>query len=168
MHLWRIAGGLHAELGGSPASFGHGGDPVWSVALALRPDLCHPEAAREKQPVPRCSGCRSPISARSASSRRRDHVPMEVEEVAPGGVACADSRPGNAEHGARIVARLVEAGAAMLVPVEGRRMRICVYGAGAIGGHIAARLAKGGADVSVVARGPHLRHAGERAERRRQ
>ena len=36
-------------------------------------------------------------------------------------------------------------------------MRICVYGAGAIGGHIAARLAKGGADVSVVARGPHLR-----------
>jgi 2-dehydropantoate 2-reductase len=35
-------------------------------------------------------------------------------------------------------------------------MRICVYGAGAIGGHIAARLAKGGADVSLVARGPHL------------
>ncbi|MDO9709594.1 ketopantoate reductase family protein [Paracraurococcus lichenis] len=35
-------------------------------------------------------------------------------------------------------------------------MRICVYGAGAIGGHIAARLAKGGAEVSVVARGPHL------------
>jgi 2-dehydropantoate 2-reductase len=35
-------------------------------------------------------------------------------------------------------------------------MKICVYGAGAIGGHVAARLAKGGADVSVVARGPHL------------
>ena len=36
-------------------------------------------------------------------------------------------------------------------------MKICVYGAGAIGGHIAARLAKGGAEVSVVARGAHLR-----------
>ncbi len=36
-------------------------------------------------------------------------------------------------------------------------MRICVYGAGAIGGHVAARLAKGGAEVSVVARGAHLR-----------
>ena len=35
-------------------------------------------------------------------------------------------------------------------------MRICVYGAGAIGGHLAARLHLGGADVSVVARGPHL------------
>ncbi len=35
-------------------------------------------------------------------------------------------------------------------------MRICVFGAGAVGGHVAARLAKGGAEVSVVARGPHL------------
>lgn len=35
-------------------------------------------------------------------------------------------------------------------------MRICVYGAGAIGGHLAVRLAKAGATVSVVARGPHL------------
>lgn len=35
-------------------------------------------------------------------------------------------------------------------------MKICVYGAGAIGGHLASRLHRGGADVSIVARGPHL------------
>ncbi|MEO1090879.1 MAG: 2-dehydropantoate 2-reductase [Pseudomonadota bacterium] len=35
-------------------------------------------------------------------------------------------------------------------------MRICVYGAGAIGGHIGAKLAQAGAAVSLVARGPHL------------
>ena len=35
-------------------------------------------------------------------------------------------------------------------------MKICVYGAGAIGGHIAARLFRAGATVSVVARGSHL------------
>ena len=35
-------------------------------------------------------------------------------------------------------------------------MRICVYGAGAIGGHLALRFARGGADTSVVARGAHL------------
>ena len=35
-------------------------------------------------------------------------------------------------------------------------MRVCVYGAGAIGGHLAVRYARGGADVSVVARGAHL------------
>lgn len=35
-------------------------------------------------------------------------------------------------------------------------MQACVFGAGAVGGHIAARLAKAGARVSVVARGPGL------------
>ncbi len=35
-------------------------------------------------------------------------------------------------------------------------MRVCIYGAGAVGGHIAGRLARGGATVSVVGRGPHL------------
>ena len=35
-------------------------------------------------------------------------------------------------------------------------MRICVFGAGAVGGHLAARLAAGGHDVSVVARGAQL------------
>ena len=35
-------------------------------------------------------------------------------------------------------------------------MRIAVFGAGAIGGLLAARLAQSGADVTVIARGPHL------------
>ena len=35
-------------------------------------------------------------------------------------------------------------------------MRICIYGAGAIGGLMGARLARAGADVSLIARGPHL------------
>jgi 2-dehydropantoate 2-reductase len=35
-------------------------------------------------------------------------------------------------------------------------MRVCVYGAGAIGGYLAGRLARAGATMSVVARGPHL------------
>ena len=35
-------------------------------------------------------------------------------------------------------------------------MRICIYGAGAIGGYMGARLSQSGADVTLVARGPHL------------
>ena len=35
-------------------------------------------------------------------------------------------------------------------------MKICVFGAGAIGGYLGAKLAVSGADVSLVARGPHL------------
>ena len=37
-----------------------------------------------------------------------------------------------------------------------RKMNICVFGAGAVGGHIAAKLAARGHHVSVVARGAHL------------
>ena len=40
--------------------------------------------------------------------------------------------------------------------VKGQGMKICVYGAGAVGGHLAARLARAGNEVSVVARGPQL------------
>lgn len=35
-------------------------------------------------------------------------------------------------------------------------VKICVFGAGAIGGYMAAALAEAGADISLVARGPHL------------
>jgi 2-dehydropantoate 2-reductase len=41
-------------------------------------------------------------------------------------------------------------------------VRICIYGAGSVGGYIAARLAKAGRDVSVVARGAHLAAIRER------
>ena len=35
-------------------------------------------------------------------------------------------------------------------------MKICIFGAGAIGGYMGAKLAQAGANVSLVARGPHL------------
>lgn len=35
-------------------------------------------------------------------------------------------------------------------------MKICIFGAGAIGGYVGAKLALAGAEVSLVARGPHL------------
>ena len=41
-------------------------------------------------------------------------------------------------------------------------MKVCVFGAGAIGGFLAVHLARAGAAVSVVARGPHLAAMRER------
>ncbi|TCT08159.1 2-dehydropantoate 2-reductase [Aquabacter spiritensis] len=35
-------------------------------------------------------------------------------------------------------------------------MKVCIYGAGAIGGYLGVQLAQAGAEVSLVARGPHL------------
>jgi 2-dehydropantoate 2-reductase len=40
--------------------------------------------------------------------------------------------------------------------VEGRFVRFVVLGAGAIGGYVGAALARGGADVTLIARGAHL------------
>jgi len=44
-------------------------------------------------------------------------------------------------------------------------MRICIFGAGAVGGHLAARFAASGHDVSVIARGAHLRAMQEKGVR---
>lgn len=44
-------------------------------------------------------------------------------------------------------------------------MKICVFGAGAIGGYMGAKLAQAGAEVSLVARGPHLAAMQERGLR---
>ena len=41
-------------------------------------------------------------------------------------------------------------------------MKVCIFGAGAIGGYVAAELALAGQDVTVIARGPHLAAIRER------
>jgi 2-dehydropantoate 2-reductase len=47
-------------------------------------------------------------------------------------------------------------GTIILTMVQETRMKICIYGAGAIGGYLGVQLALAGADVSLVARGAHL------------
>jgi len=42
-------------------------------------------------------------------------------------------------------------------PEERHHVKICIYGAGAIGGYVGGQLALAGVDVSLVARGPHLK-----------
>jgi 2-dehydropantoate 2-reductase len=44
-------------------------------------------------------------------------------------------------------------------------MKICIFGAGAIGGLMGVQLARAGADVSFIARGPHLAAMRERGAR---
>src|ERR1700739_5184850 len=48
---------------------------------------------------------------------------------------------------------------AFILPLPDRTfhpMRICIFGAGAVGSHLAVRLAQAGHDVSCVMRGAHL------------
>jgi 2-dehydropantoate 2-reductase len=46
-------------------------------------------------------------------------------------------------------------------------VKICIYGAGAGGGHLAVKLAAAGNDISVIARGPHLEAIRQRGLRLR-
>jgi creatinine amidohydrolase len=115
LHLWRAAGAFHAELGGGARSLGHGGDPVWSVALHLRPDLCRPERVRSRTQAPSFLGLPVTGFGSVRCGGAEFAVPTEVEEVAPDGIAAADPGGGSAEHGARLVEKLVAAGAAMAV-----------------------------------------------------
>ncbi len=118
LHLWRVAGAMHAELGGPVSSLGHGGDPVYSVALHLVPELCRPERAGPRAAEAAFLGL--PIS--NFGTVRCEGVefsaPIVVAENAPGGVACGDSRGASAERGAAMVERIVAAGAAMLVQLK--------------------------------------------------
>ncbi|MBY0336490.1 MAG: creatininase family protein [Acetobacteraceae bacterium] len=118
LHLWRSAGAWQAELGGDAAALGHGGDPVASVALHLRPELCHPERlAPRAAPAPFLG---LPVTGFGSvrAGGVEFGVPIELPEIAPGGTQAADPRGASAAHGARITERLVAAGAAMLAALE--------------------------------------------------
>ena len=113
LHLWREAGKLHGELGGQSITFGHGGDPVASVTMALKPELCRPGAARPRDATGPYLGVPPTGFGAIRAHGVEFSVPMWVEEVAPGGVAAPDPGGANATHGARIVEQLVAAGASI-------------------------------------------------------
>jgi creatinine amidohydrolase len=119
LHLWKNAGGWQQALGGEAAALGHGGDPVASVALHLRPDLCAPGRFAPRAAQPPFLGL--PVSGFGtlAAGGAEFGVPLNLDEIAPGGVQVADPRGANAEHGARIVARFVAAATALLNADQG-------------------------------------------------
>ncbi|MBR0656223.1 creatininase family protein [Plastoroseomonas arctica] len=118
LHLWKVAGPWQRELGGAPEALGHGGDPIASVALHLVPTLCAPEAARTRTPSAPFLGLPITGFGTVACEGVEFAVPINVAEIADGGVQAADARGVNPAHGARIVARFAIAGAAMLAALR--------------------------------------------------
>jgi len=118
LHLWKTAGAWHVELGGAPDALGHGGDPVASVALHLHPELCQAALLRMR-------AAPSPFLGLPVSGFGTIHaegvdfgVPIELPEIAPGGVQAKDPSGASAELGARIVARHVAAATALLAAMK--------------------------------------------------
>lgn len=118
LHLWKSAFPWQVELGGSAAALGHGGDPVVSVGMHLRPDLCLPQnLAPRAAPEPFLG---LPVSGfGTVRAGGVDFgVPIELPEIAPGGVQAADPSGAKVELGARIVARHVSSATAMLAAMK--------------------------------------------------
>lgn len=119
LHLWKSAGPWQVELGGAAEALGHGGDPVASVALHLRPDLCQPGKLAPRAAAAPFLGL--PVSGfGTIRAEGVDFgVPIELPEIAPGGVQAMDPSKADAGLGARIVARHVAAATALLAAMKG-------------------------------------------------
>ena len=118
LHLWKSASPWQVELGGDARALGHGGDPVASVGMHLRPDLCHPAHFTPRaEPTPFLG---LPVSGFGTvrAAGVEFGVPIELPEIAPGGVQAADPSLARAELGARIVERHVHAAVAMLTAMK--------------------------------------------------
>jgi creatinine amidohydrolase len=118
LHLWKTAGAWQVELGGSADALGHGGDPVASVALHLHPELCQPALLRMRAAPSPFLGL--PVSGfGTVQAEGVDFgMPIELPEIAPGGVQAKDPSGANPELGARIVARHVAAATALLAAMK--------------------------------------------------
>jgi creatinine amidohydrolase len=114
LHIWRVLGARWADFATAPGTVGHGGDPVWSVALALAPELCRPDQIAGPAPSPPVLGL--PVTGFGAIRFEEVEltVPIEIDSIAPSGVFGADPRGGSAEAGARAVSWLAEVGARLI------------------------------------------------------
>jgi creatinine amidohydrolase len=124
LYLWRMAYALLPEIRGreeAARAAGHGADPLTSVAMHLFPDLVRPDLVPDG-PIP-CQVMGLPVSNFGTVRFQGIEVavPVELDEMAPNGVMNADPKLSSAEVGEKLVARLVEIGAAFVAHYAGAR-----------------------------------------------
>jgi creatinine amidohydrolase len=117
LYIWRVLYGAWPKLtgGDTAGKVGHGADPVWSVALALFPQLCRPDMIPD--PVPPGSVQGMAVTGLGAARFEEIEIglPIEYDIAAPNGVLAGDPRRGDAAVGERAVAWLAEHGARLIV-----------------------------------------------------
>ncbi len=128
--VWRIAAAILAELVGpveAAARTGHGADPLGSVALHLLPALVRPDLV----PGPRMAPAH--VLGLPVTGFGHGHfdlaeidLPVELDEIAPAGMAAGDPRACATDMGEAVTGRLVELGCGLI-------MHLCANGWGGVG-----------------------------------
>ena len=116
-YLWREAGRLLPKVVDAAAaqrSAGHGADPLASIAWHLFPELMRPELIPAPMPGGEMLGL--PVSGFGTVRHGAVEidVPVEIDAIAPGGVAGGDARLCSPETGAALAQLLVAEGAALV------------------------------------------------------
>ncbi|WP_291298394.1 creatininase family protein [Elioraea sp.] len=129
LHIWRalaakwpaFAGDVAKPPPGALGPIGHGADPVWSVALALFPELCRPDLMAGPVPPPPVLGLKVTGFGAIRFEDVEVTVPLEIDDIAPSGVSGANPAFGNAETGARAATWLAETGARLIAHLRAAR-----------------------------------------------
>ncbi len=106
-YLWKVASRLmQARIGPAPGRFGHGAEPLASIALCLRPDVSRPDLARKPAAGASLLGC--PVTGFGTIGFEGVDIdaPAEYPEIAPAS-ATADATGADAALGEAVVADLV-------------------------------------------------------------
>lgn len=122
--IWRAAAAILSELVGPAEArtrIGHGADPLGSVAAHLLPALTRPDLLPEAPVGPPAPVLGLDITGFGTASFEGAGIdfPIELDRIAPGGVAGGDPRAGSAETGAALTGRLVEIGAGLVAHLCG-------------------------------------------------
>ncbi|MCU4160247.1 creatininase family protein [Acidiphilium sp. AL] len=107
VYLWKIARRLmERRIGPAPARFGHGGEPLASITLALRPRAARPDLATPPAAAGRVIGLDvAGFGALSFGGVEID-APVEYPEIAPSSAA-ADATQADAALGEAVTDELV-------------------------------------------------------------
>ncbi|MHB1304972.1 MAG: creatininase family protein [Acidiphilium sp.] len=120
-YLWKVARRLmERRTGIAPARYGHGGEPLASLALALRPDAARPDLAVPPGTAGKLLG--RDIAGFGALEFEGVEIdaPVEYRELAPGSAA-ADATGADAVLGGAVVEELVALAARFCAHMAGRR-----------------------------------------------
>ncbi len=116
--IWRLAACFLAELAGADEGarrIGHGADPLGSVAAHLLPASVRPDLApAHAAPAAPLLGLAASGFGRARFADGEIDLPLELDDIAPDGVAGGDPRACSAETGATLAAGLAHYGAALI------------------------------------------------------